>query len=179
MHVLRPLFRNRFAAEILHCSSSHDARRCPRMKRTLFKLALILLGAVPLVPGYLLMRWPEQIIRGDQALAGILIGLIVLAYFFFISKWAVKKIPGWSSILLLSACGLLMLILLVIQEVAIGSYWSGLLGLLPQAYFVPVNGLCLKVMAGGAAYSWMAPMTGYFLQVLLSVIGGNVKMLRY
>lgn len=149
------------------------------MKRAGLKLALLLLGAVPLVPGFLLTRWQEQIIKGDEMLAGILIGLAVLAYFYFIAKWAGKKLPGWPAMLLLSACGFVMLVLLVVQDVALSAPLGGLLGQLPQMYFVPINGLCLKLLAGGASYSWMAPMTGFFLQVLLSVIGGNVKMLRY
>lgn len=147
------------------------------MKRAGLKLALLALGALPVLPGYALSRWP-QLIQGDRKLADILIGLMVMAYFFFVVKWAVKKLPGWTSALLLSAVGLLMLVLLLVQEVAIGHFWGGLLGLLPQVYFVPVDGLSVKLLAGGVSYSWMAPMTGYFLQVLLTVIGGNVKLLR-
>ena len=147
------------------------------MKQAGLKLAAAALGVVPLIPGYALTRWPE-LIQGDAALAGILLGLAVLAYFYLTAKRLEKKLPGWGGVLLLSAFGFVMLVLLVTQEVAVGRYWSGLLGLLPQAYFVPVDGLSARLLAGGTIYGWMAPMTGYFLQVLLTVIGGNVKLLR-
>ena len=105
-------------------------------------MQLLGMGIVPLITGFILMAWliPALPAAGLRLLP-VLSVLLLLAWGFAAYKLfdPSGNIPGQA--LLLCAFGLLMLLLTLIQELAVGHYWDGPLGLLPQAFFLPWHAL--------------------------------------
>lgn len=118
-------------------------------------LPLLGLGVVPLIPGLLLM-W------AIPTLPSAVVSLLPVLSVLFLLVWglAAYKLCDPSGGILrqalpLCAFGLLMLLLTLIQELAVGHYWEGPLGLLPQAFFLPWYAL-----ASAAASLLSAAVTG-------------------
>ena len=128
------------------------------MKKT---LPLLGLGVVPLIPGLLLM-W------AIPALPSAAVSLLPVLSVLFLLVWglAAYKLCDPSGGILrqalpLCAFGLLMLLLTLVQELAVGHYWDGPLGLLPQAFFLPwqalvsaVESLLSAAVAVYTVYTW-------------------------
>jgi len=148
------------------------------MKRAWPQLRLLLLGAVPLLPGCALEKW-GRFIAGDRSLAGVLVGVGVLVFFYVAAQRAARRgEKGFRPLALLNGFGLLMLVLVCVQLVGAGDYWPNLAGDLSRWFFLPVMGISSNLLMRGASYGWMAPMAAWFLQALLSAIGSNVRLLR-
>lgn len=147
------------------------------MKKLWPQLRLFLLGMVPLIPGYILDQRSE-LIREDMGTARVLIGAAILLFSLAAARRESKNTGGIRLLVLFNAFGFVMLALLCVQLLGPGDYWSNFAGDLTRWYFLPVSGVSRFLLAGGGAYEWMAPMAGFFMQVLLSAIGGNVRLMR-
>ncbi len=88
----------------------------------------------------------------------------------------------------MNAIGLIMLILVLIQELAVGQYWLNLFGLLPQFYFLSclrpvywlidtVYGWISRAPAGSvlATRVWAAELLEFILMIAATYIGSRRK----
>ena len=93
---------------------------------------LLLLGLMPLAVGYLmnyvLMLLPFPLFFGSL--------LPLLLWAWLSGRMADSSESALLQALLLNAFGLLMLLLVLLQELILGAYWENILGLFSQLFFL-------------------------------------------
>lgn len=103
------------------------------MKRN---IALLLLGILPLPLGYALNFVILSLPSSSILLSAVSIGFLLL-WVLLARRVSAREGQPIVQALLLSAFGLLMLLLVFYQELVMGRYWFNLLGAAPQLYFLP------------------------------------------
>ncbi|MBC5730530.1 hypothetical protein [Pseudoflavonifractor hominis] len=107
------------------------------MKRN---IALLLLGILPLPLGYALNFVILSLPSSSILLYAVSIGFLLL-WVLLARRVSAREGQPIVQALLLSAFGLLMLLLVLYQELVMGRYWFNLLGAAPQLYFLPLLSL--------------------------------------
>lgn len=107
------------------------------MKRN---IALLLLGILPLPLGYALNFVILSLPSSSILLSAVSIGFLLL-WVLLARRVSAREGRPIVQALLLSAFGLLMLLLVLYQELVMGRYWLNLLGAAPQLYFLPLLSL--------------------------------------
>ena len=108
-------------------------------------MTLFLLGLTPFVLGFLMNSWLIQ--NPDSVLPFKLIGFIFLAFWVtvgFISYKIEKTLLKSAVIAHLPA--LLMLSLIMYQEIIVGQYWSNIIGIAAQFFFLPLINISSSVV---------------------------------
>ena len=109
------------------------------------KMTLILLGFIPLVIGFIMNSWILD--NPDSVLPLKLIGFIFLAF------WVIVGFIGFKfertllkSVVIAHLPALIMLLLIMYQEVILGQFWSNLLGMATQFYYLPLVNISASVV---------------------------------
>lgn len=149
-----------------------------KLPESVQKYASFLLGLIPLVLGFLynyLMMLPFPWILWQ------FIGFILLVL------WGVlaRKTAYWDSgaflhTVKMNALGLVLLVLVLVQELAVHHYFDNLLGILSQSYFLPFMWPALMIESIWAAiaeisYLWQSCVIAYCLMFAASYVGSRVK----
>jgi len=130
------------------------------MKKTLL---LLFAGFLPLLVGFLQNYLMVQL---QIAFPYFLLGLLMMSAWALLSKTLHDPAAArWKTPVLLNLPGFLFLVLAIIQELVLTSYWPGFFGLAPQFFFLPMLSLSFSLTMN--FFTTMPP--AYFLSFLLMV----------
>jgi len=143
------------------------------MRRWIF----MAMGGLPIPLGFYLnhqaaTEWRYVIPTGMLTRVGV--GVLVL---WFALGWASDKFVGskLEALLYVNALAAVMLVLVLFQQVVIGQFWAGPVGLMPQWFYLPMMFLAAHTLAvfgvGGMA---VVTAVSFGLMVMVSALG--VKM---
>lgn len=146
----------------------------------------IALGLIPLIFGFLMDRaWTLPL---PQIFWTILELLFLVGWGWLAYRIMKKEDRVMSNVVRMNAIGLIMLILVLVQELAVGQYWPNLFGLLPQFYFLSclrpvywlidtVYGWISRASAGSvlATRVWAAELLEFILMIAATYIGSRRK----
>lgn len=109
------------------------------------KMTLFLLGLIPLVIGFIMNSWILD--NPGSVLPFKLIGFIFLAF------WVIVGFIGFKfertllkSVVIAHLPALIMLLLIMYQEIILGQFWSNLLGMATQFYYLPLVNISASVV---------------------------------
>lgn len=102
------------------------------------KVIIFLLGFLPLLVG-IVISW----LASAGAVTGVLpywiINVALLAVWFLIGFYILRGIPRGRALLLLHAGTITALTLIIIQEMIVGKYWNGWMGLAANYFYMPMT----------------------------------------
>ncbi len=129
---------------------------------------LILIGCIPLIMGALV----NVLVTSGISMPVFLISLIALFIWYFIGR---RYGIGNSEYMLINTPAIFFFMLVVVQEIALGAYMQGAIGMLSQMFFLPF------VSAGALVAGWTGSMAGiytgcFILMLLCSYIGARQRM---
>ena len=142
------------------------------------KILLAALGTLPMAGGWL-MNWymmqEDSLRRFDLISAGFLLLWGLLA--FTACPWAKS---AKEAVLLLHAVAALDLLLLAVQEIVLGAYWSNSMGLWSQLFFLPVLPFASTPTAWigriiGGAPLFLSYVIAFTLRVLIAWAGSSLR----
>ena len=109
------------------------------------KMTLILLGFIPLVLGFIMNSWILE--NPDSVLPFKLIGFAFLAFWVIVGFFGFKfEKTLVKSTLIAHIPALLALLLIMYQEIILGQFWSNLLGMATQFYYLPLVNISASVV---------------------------------
>ena len=133
------------------------------------KGVLLGLGCLPFVCGGL-MDW--YMMQNEEArLPFFIIGVLFLvlwsaiAFLMLPHMENTKKTVRW-----LNAVGFVVLLLLLVQDLVVGAYWTNFLGRWTQYYYLPMLYIGFQLLNGSLIGSYVI---SYALMVVVSVMGCN------
>ncbi|MHA6253090.1 hypothetical protein [Oceanobacillus sp. CAU 1775] len=144
---------------------------------TIKKMILLLLGFIPLIIGFLMNSW--IIDNPDSVLPSNLIGIIFLVLWIvvgFISFTFEKS--QLKSFLIVHLPAIAMFVLLMYQEMIVGGYWSNLLGVATQFYFMPMIGLAhslISIFIFTTKGLWLMCLLALLLMVVAFYLGNYFR----
>lgn len=140
-------------------------------------LRLVLIGILPLPLG-VLFNWLYVEFFFPRPVS-LLISVLFLLAWGCIAFWLSS--PGQNAVLqalCMCAFGLLVLALLLYQELVMGEYWGGLIGLGTQAFFLPWLSLAFVVLSPLVHHVWPLYLAIWAALFLTSWLGCFLRQRR-
>lgn len=127
-----------------------------------------MVGLIPLVMGALV----NMIVTLGVAVPVFLISILAMFIWYFIGR---RYGIGNGEFLLLNSPAILFFMLVVTQEIVLGYYITGAIGMLSQMFFLPF------MSAGALVAGWTGSMAGiytgsFILMLVCSYIGARQRM---
>ena len=121
------------------------------------RVLVVLMGLLPLLLGFVQNRLMMTAFLYTGLPSTLLIGIGVIAAWFFLGMLSAKMLGNKTqALILLNASASLFLTLIFIQEVIVGHFWFNIMGVVPQFFYMPTLGI-------GMAISSFVPFSNTFI----------------
>jgi len=112
-----------------------------------FRIALFLIGVLPLVLGKILERIIMQNPYVGHNFLALVFGLLVLAVWFAVGYVSIKWFErAWEAVAILNAVAFIALVLVFVQHEIIGHFFTRYMGRYSQNFFLPLIRVSMNVL---------------------------------